>query len=145
MSPFQLNFQNAFIQEWSADVQRQIGNTWLIDIGYVGTRGLHLVQETDPNQPLNMTDVERRVGSRPSLHPGGVSSGQLPCADSLSRQFRLHAVRGKFHLPRPAGQGRAAILQGALHPGLLHVLEVDRHRIRSLQRFTQCQLPAELL
>ena len=57
MSPFQLNFRNAFIQEWSADVQRQIGNTWLIDIGYVGTRGLHLVQETDPNQPLNMTDV----------------------------------------------------------------------------------------
>ncbi|MGD0224191.1 MAG: TonB-dependent receptor [Terriglobia bacterium] len=57
MSPFQLNFQNAFIQEWSADVQRQVGSTWLIDIGYVGTRGLHLVQETDPNQPLNMTDV----------------------------------------------------------------------------------------
>ena len=59
MSPFQLNFQNAFIQEWSADVQRQIGRTWLIDIGYVGTRGLHLVQETDPNQPLNMTDVSK--------------------------------------------------------------------------------------
>ncbi len=57
MSPFQLNFQNAFIQEWSADVQRQVGKTWLIDIGYVGTRGLHLVQETDPNQPVNMTDV----------------------------------------------------------------------------------------
>ena len=55
MSPFQLNFRNAFIQQWSADVQRQIGSTWLIDIGYVGTRGLHLVQETDPNQPLNLT------------------------------------------------------------------------------------------
>jgi hypothetical protein len=55
MSPFQLNFQNAFIQEWSGDVQRQVGNTWLIDIGYMGTRGLHLVQETDPNQPLNLT------------------------------------------------------------------------------------------
>ena len=59
MSPFQLNFQNAFIQEWSADLQRQMGNTWLIDIGYVGTRGLHLVEETDPNQPLNMTDVSK--------------------------------------------------------------------------------------
>src|SRR5208337_4678218 len=57
MSPFQLNFQNAFIQEWSADLQRQVGNTWLFDIGYVGTRGLHLVQETDPNQPMNMSAV----------------------------------------------------------------------------------------
>jgi hypothetical protein len=57
MSPFQLNFQNAFIQEWSADLQRQLGNTWLFDIGYMGTRGLHLVQETDPNQALNLSDV----------------------------------------------------------------------------------------
>ena len=57
ISPFQLNFRNAFIQEWSADVQRQIGSTWLIDIGYVGTRGLHLVQESDPNQPLNLTST----------------------------------------------------------------------------------------
>jgi len=57
MSPFQLNFRNAFIQQWSADVQRQIGKSWLFDVGYVGTRGLHLVQETDPNQPLNLTSV----------------------------------------------------------------------------------------
>ena len=59
LSPFQLNFRNAFIQEWSADLQRQVGKTWLIDIGYVGTRGLHLVQETDPNQPLNATAVSK--------------------------------------------------------------------------------------
>jgi hypothetical protein len=55
LSPFQLDFQDAFVQQWTADVQRQVGESWLIDIGYVGTRGLHLVQETDPNQPLNMT------------------------------------------------------------------------------------------
>jgi hypothetical protein len=57
LSPFQLDFRNAFIQEWSADVQRQLGSTWLIDVGYVGTRGLHLVQETDPNQPMNLTSA----------------------------------------------------------------------------------------
>ena len=55
ISPFQLNFQNAMIQEWTADVQRQIGAAWLFDLGYVGTRGLHLVQETDPNQPVNLS------------------------------------------------------------------------------------------
>jgi hypothetical protein len=57
MSPFQLDFRNAFIQQWTADVQRQLGATWLLDLGYVGTRGLHLVQETDPNQPFNLTTV----------------------------------------------------------------------------------------
>jgi hypothetical protein len=55
LSPFQLNFRNAFIQQWTADVQRQVGDSWLIDVAYVGTRGLHLVQESDPNQALNLT------------------------------------------------------------------------------------------
>lgn len=57
MSPFQLNFRNAFIQEWTADVQQQIGQNWLFDMGYVGTRGLRLVQETDPNQAMNLSTV----------------------------------------------------------------------------------------
>ena len=77
MSPFQLNFQNAFIQEWSGDVQRQIGNTWLIDIGYVGTRGLHLVQETDPNQPLNLTSASS-AGGRPGPYSAACESGSCP-------------------------------------------------------------------
>jgi hypothetical protein len=75
MSPFQLNFQNAFIQEWSADVQRQVGNTWLIDVGYVGTRGLHLVQETDPNQPLNMTDVSKASAAVQASTLGACEAG----------------------------------------------------------------------
>lgn len=54
LSPFQLNFRNALIQEWSLDLQRQI-KSWLFDLGYVGTRGLRLVQETDPNQPMNLS------------------------------------------------------------------------------------------
>ncbi|MGD1156111.1 MAG: TonB-dependent receptor [Terriglobia bacterium] len=57
MSPFQLNFRNAFIQEWTADVQQQVGASWLIDLAYVGTRGLRLVQETDPNQAMNLSVV----------------------------------------------------------------------------------------
>ena len=57
MSPFQVNFRNAFIQQWTVDVQHQLGSTWLFDVAYVGTRGLHLVQETDPNQPINLTST----------------------------------------------------------------------------------------
>jgi hypothetical protein len=78
LSPFQLNFQNAFIQQWSADVQRQIGNTWLIDIGYVGTRGLHLVQETDPNQPLNMTDVSNASAAVQAQTLAACQAGNCP-------------------------------------------------------------------
>jgi len=51
--PFQINFQDAFIQEWSFNVQRELAGSWLVDVGYIGTRGLRLPQETDPNQPDN--------------------------------------------------------------------------------------------
>ena len=52
-SPFQIAFDDATIQEWTFDVQRELKTNWLLDVGYVGTRGLHLPRETDPNQPDN--------------------------------------------------------------------------------------------
>ncbi len=61
MSPFQLNFSDAMIHEWSVDVQRELPGSWLVDLGYVGTRGLRLPREVDPNQPrpdpLNQTAI----------------------------------------------------------------------------------------
>jgi len=55
MSPFQIDFDDATIQEWSFDLQRELPHSWLIDIGYVGTHGLHLPREVDPNQAMNLT------------------------------------------------------------------------------------------
>jgi hypothetical protein len=52
-SPFQLNFSDALIHEWNFDLQRELGQSWLLDVGYVGTRGLHLPRLADPNQPDN--------------------------------------------------------------------------------------------
>jgi hypothetical protein len=75
MSPFQLNFRNAFIQEWTADVQRELGHSWLIDLGYVGTRGLRLVQETDPNQPYNLATVNVAPAALQGEIPGACQAG----------------------------------------------------------------------
>ncbi|MBZ5545382.1 MAG: carboxypeptidase regulatory-like domain-containing protein, partial [Acidobacteriia bacterium] len=51
VSPFQLDFQDGLIHEWNFDVQHEFPRSWLLDVGYVGTRGLRLPRETDPNQP----------------------------------------------------------------------------------------------
>jgi hypothetical protein len=51
ISPFQLDFQDAMIHEWSLDLQRQVRGAWLLDLGYIGTRGLLLPRAVDPNQP----------------------------------------------------------------------------------------------
>ncbi len=58
-SPFQLNFRDAFIQQWGLNVQRELGGNWLLDIGYLGTQGMHLPRETDPNQ------IDFATGLRP--------------------------------------------------------------------------------
>ena len=52
LDPVNLDVKDARIFEWTFDVQRQLGS-WLLDVGYVGTRGLRLPIEWDPNQPNN--------------------------------------------------------------------------------------------
>jgi len=41
-----------YSQDWSLDLQQQAGKSILVDIGYYGDRGTHLLGEEDINQPL---------------------------------------------------------------------------------------------
>lgn len=41
----------AYTQQWDFSLQREFGSNWLVDTSYVGTRGLHILQIIDPNQP----------------------------------------------------------------------------------------------
>ncbi|MGD0921849.1 MAG: TonB-dependent receptor [Terriglobia bacterium] len=63
ISPFQLDFRDAFIQQWGFNIQRELPGSWLLDVGYLGTRGLRLPRITDPNQPnpdpVNQTTARR--------------------------------------------------------------------------------------
>jgi len=52
LNPVVLDVKDGRVLEWTFDVQRQLGS-WLLDAGYVGTRGLRLPFEWDPNQPNN--------------------------------------------------------------------------------------------
>ena len=46
------DWHTPYSQEWSLDVQRQFPSQWLLDIGYYGATGTHLLGEVDLNQPL---------------------------------------------------------------------------------------------
>ena len=52
LDPVKVELKDGRIFEWTFDVQRQLGS-WLLDVGYLGTRGLRLPFEWDPNQPNN--------------------------------------------------------------------------------------------
>ncbi len=92
MSPFQLNFRNAFIQEWTFDMQQQVGQAWLFDVGYVGTRGLHLVQETDPNQAMNLSTV-----------PSAAIPATLAACESVNGCPRPYPYLSSFGYTQSAG------------------------------------------
>jgi hypothetical protein len=100
MSPFQLNFRNAFIQEWTADVQQQVGQYWLFDLGYVGTRGLRLVQETDPNQPMNL-----------STAPGADVQATLAACESVNGCPRPYPYLSNFSYTQSSGSSSYQSLQ----------------------------------
>ncbi len=50
-----INNKLPYTQNWTLDFQYQIANDWLLDIGYVGNRGLHEVLPVPFNQPLIAT------------------------------------------------------------------------------------------
>ena len=39
-------------QQWNFTVQRQLGGNWIVEVGYVGTKGSHLRSTFDPDQPV---------------------------------------------------------------------------------------------
>jgi len=45
----QADFKTPYTQQWSLDVQRQIGNNTVVSIGYYGSKGVHLNGNTEYN------------------------------------------------------------------------------------------------
>jgi hypothetical protein len=48
---FQQDFENGLVEEYSLDIQHQLAQNLILDVGYVGTRGDNLLQTIDINQP----------------------------------------------------------------------------------------------
>lgn len=47
------NFDNAYVQDWNLNVQREITPTLAVSAGYYGTKGTHLRTARNINQPVN--------------------------------------------------------------------------------------------
>ncbi|MDD5543714.1 MAG: TonB-dependent receptor [Acidobacteriia bacterium] len=95
VSPFQINFQDAAIHEWNVDLQGELPGSWLLDLGYVGTRGLHLPREVDPNQPRPNPNTQTAPVPFPLF--GGFSHTESSASSSYhSMQVKVerHYVRG---------------------------------------------------
>ncbi|MEW6128196.1 MAG: carboxypeptidase regulatory-like domain-containing protein [Acidobacteriota bacterium] len=69
-----------YIQQWSFDIQREIAKNLIVDVGYYGSRGVHLIGVVDINQ----------------VAPGAaVAAGIIPAGTQVTSALtpRLNAVR----------------------------------------------------
>jgi len=89
------NYKDPYVQQWSLDIQRQIQSDSMISIGYVGSKGTHLIGIADINQ------VPVGGAQAAGLVPAGgyITSGIRPRLNAL-RPYRgynaINAVMSAF-------------------------------------------------
>src|SRR6267378_900941 len=82
-----VDYKSPYSQQWSLDVQRQFAGTWLADVGYYGSNGIHLPGFEDLNQPAVASYLKCTAATPCFAGPGAntpactVSGG---CAVSIS-------------------------------------------------------------
>jgi hypothetical protein len=92
----------AYAQEWSLSLQREFGSNWLVDLSYVGTRGIGILQIIDPNQPVpGPTAVNTRrpyFAVAPDLTLSVGASSGASTYHSLQAKLQKRLSRGLYFL-----------------------------------------------
>src|SRR5260370_7830183 len=66
VSPY---FRPAIIQQYSLNLQTEASEGWLLEVGYVGTHGSHLVRQRSLNQALSASAVNPKRGVSTNTFP----------------------------------------------------------------------------
>lgn len=71
--------KNPYIEQWSLSVQKALRSNTKLDVGYVGSKGLHLEGRTTPSQP-NPYDPNAPYAGYPLYNFGTFGQNGSPCA-----------------------------------------------------------------
>ena len=114
-----------YTQNWTLDLQYQFTNDWLVEVGYVGNHGTHLVLPIPFNQPLIATPSNVVNGQTSSY--GGTSplapcnGGNLDTEPACTNEFSGNAP---FRVPFP-GYDMNAVLYKAEGTSNYNALQVQ--------------------
>jgi hypothetical protein len=64
------NFDNAYLQSWNLNVQRELIRDLAVMVGYFGSKGTHLIVRRNINQPVNGVRPLPRLSSSSPILPG---------------------------------------------------------------------------
>ena len=98
-----VDYKSPYSQQWSLDVQHQFGTTWLADLGYYGSNGIHLPGFEDLNQApvaayLKCTAATPCFAGPVSAPANGVNilstaCPATPCINSTATSNKLNVLR----------------------------------------------------
>ncbi len=117
-----------YTQNWTLDLQYQLSNNWLFEVGYVGNHGTHLVLPIPFNQPFIATPTNRVNGQTSSY--GGTSplapcnGGNLDTEPACTSEFSGNAP---FRVPFP-GYDMNSVLYKAEGISNYSALQVQIHK-----------------
>ena len=79
---------DAYMQQWSFNIQREVARGTLLELGYVGTRGTHLSVDYQLNQvPLALLGPGDAQSRRPYPTRGNITASYSPIGNSTYHAF----------------------------------------------------------
>src|SRR5689334_3099605 len=97
------DFDNAYLQSWNLNVQRELFRNLALSVGYFGSKGTHLISRRNLNQPINGVRPFPRLSPTSPILPGRalgnitqVESGGNSSYNSLwitATQRRMHGMQ----------------------------------------------------
>ena len=92
------DFADAYVQQWSAGVQRSISTTMLLDVNYVGSKGTRLPNSRGINQPAPGAGTTAQVNARrPYPNFGNISWFES------NANSNFHSLQARFEKRYSAG------------------------------------------
>ena len=99
-----VDYKAPYSQQWSLDVQRQFGGTWLADVGYYGSNGIHLPGFEELNQPAVASYLKCTAATPCFAGPGANASACTVaggCAVSITGPINNTGNSNKLAVLRP--------------------------------------------
>jgi hypothetical protein len=93
-----INYHTPYIQQFSLDIQQQLSPTFMLDIGYFGTHGTHLLGKVNKDEPvpnsylgkISPTDV---ASSCIYKDAGTIGTTTIPAYASTTCDYGLNQIR----------------------------------------------------
>ena len=97
-SIFDINFRDAYTENWNVNVQQQLGKNYMFEIAYVGSRGRQIVLKGDPNQAPPVVGVTDANVNRPyaKVSPALRAVGQSQSRGTLDYHGLLFKFQRRF-------------------------------------------------